>query len=478
MIRRPLTWYLVAVALAAAAAGMLANGRLGLVSYFVPYLAITGTAFWAAVRRPAKERQPWLWVACCQVLLIAGDAVYPVTQRYHWPDTGVVEAVLWSAGYLAYGIALVCMGRRRAGRWLRSAVLDTLTLLVATGLVIWVAFISPYLSEAASDPVSAYLTVMGPIGDVVILAGVLLIVLAPGVRGSATGLLLFSAVLRIVADLGGGFIPSTNVAAAVGTAAILLGNGLLVGASLHPGAGELTAPARQAPTVHAARPWFLGVGLITAPTIMFLRQDFASAERITLFVAAIVTAMFVVLRFTSALRSLERVERQLSFQARHDPLTRLLNRAALAAHLEETTTAAQGGTLLYLDLDGFKAVNDQAGHAAGDAILCAVADRLRAAVRDGDAVARLGGDEFAMVLHGMPVGEVTAFAERILRDVALPIDYGSGSYVVGASIGIARAVPAAGGVVQGPDALLLAADAAMYEAKRAGRGRYLMADSF
>ncbi|MFI7598111.1 diguanylate cyclase domain-containing protein [Actinoplanes sp. NPDC049681] len=476
MTRRMLALYLTLTALAALLAGVASATPFGEICYFGAYLVMCALVTRSALaRRRSGERFPWLYVAFGQLAWLAGDSVYPMTTYVlHGTDDGVIEAVLWTFGYLAYGAALVGMARRRAGRWLRPAVLDMLTLATAVAIVIWVVFISPFLADAAADPLGAYLYVMGPLGDIVILAGVLLLILSPGTRTGATRLLVLSAVLRIASDLGTTFIPSEHLAMAVGTGVILLSNGLLVAAALHPGSEELTAAARRAPTLHPARIWFLGVALLTAPVVFFSRTDYAEAERIMLFAATLTTTGLVLARFASALRSLERAERQLSFQVRHDPLTGLANRAALSEALE---ASPPGTTLLYLDLDGFKEVNDTAGHSGGDAILQAVAQRLRAAVRDADTVARLGGDEFAVVLTGLGSGDAIRTADRILRDVAMPIEHEGAWYTVGASIGIAGTADSDSGSSWRPAALLRAADTAMYSAKRMGRGRWILAEA-
>jgi diguanylate cyclase (GGDEF)-like protein len=296
--------------------------------------------------------------------------------------------------------------------------------------------------------------------------------LSPGRRTGATRLLLLSAVLRIASDLGSSFIPSLELSRAVGTSVILLSNSLLVAAALHVNSGELTVAASRAPTLHPARAWFLGVGLLTAPATLFARQGYAETERLLLFVATVTTAALIIARFGRALRSLEHAERKLDHRSRHDSLTGLLNRSALG---EELDACPPGSTVLYLDLDGFKAVNDTAGHAAGDTILQTVALRLKAAVRERDMVARLGGDEFAVVLTGLGSTDGVRVADRILTDVAMPIDHEGAWYTVGASIGIAS--------VDDPDAqwrpaaLLRAADTAMYQAKRLGRGQWVLAEA-
>ncbi|MCC5951385.1 MAG: GGDEF domain-containing protein [Acidimicrobiia bacterium] len=166
--------------------------------------------------------------------------------------------------------------------------------------------------------------------------------------------------------------------------------------------------------------------------------------------------------------------RRLTQAATRDALTGLHNRRELLDRLAAMHEAGECPTLLFCDLDGFKEVNDTYGHAAGDQVLAAVADRLVAATRGTDVTARLGGDEFAVVLTDGGDPEVaTTLADRVLSALAEPIgcrtDGGVVEVRVGASIGIA--IPGPGGTVT-PKELLVAADAAMYQAKRAGTNRH------
>jgi diguanylate cyclase (GGDEF)-like protein len=160
-------------------------------------------------------------------------------------------------------------------------------------------------------------------------------------------------------------------------------------------------------------------------------------------------------------------------QAFHDPLTQLANRdlfndrvrQALARRGEPGRTVA----VMYLDLDDFKTVNDSLGHAAGDALLVQVAERLRLSVRPDDTVARLGGDEFAILMLDVTAeAEATAVAKRILDSLNTPFDIAGEVVWAHATIGIARIAP---GQIDLPD-LLRRADLAMYTAKGEGKGRY------
>jgi two-component system cell cycle response regulator len=157
--------------------------------------------------------------------------------------------------------------------------------------------------------------------------------------------------------------------------------------------------------------------------------------------------------------------------AHSDGLTGLWNRAALSSRLEEALAQAKRHAsvlgLIYIDLDGFKAVNDGHGHDAGDHLLLQISTRLKAAAREYDTVARLGGDEFALLVTHLELDALMQTAERLLAAVAAPVSYRNHELRVTASIGLAF-YP-----VHGSDATLLLklADEAMYESKRAGKGQ-------
>jgi diguanylate cyclase (GGDEF)-like protein/PAS domain S-box-containing protein len=168
-------------------------------------------------------------------------------------------------------------------------------------------------------------------------------------------------------------------------------------------------------------------------------------------------------------------ERLLHQQAFHDPLTGLPNRALFLDRLERALARAARAryavALLFLDLDGFKAVNDDFGHEAGDRLLVAVAGRLSMRLRSEDTVARFGGDEFTVLLQnvGGP-SEATEVAHRILEDLREPFLLEGREHHVTASIGIALSTPAE----EDPTPILRRADEAMYLAKQRGRARYAL----
>jgi diguanylate cyclase (GGDEF)-like protein/PAS domain S-box-containing protein len=170
----------------------------------------------------------------------------------------------------------------------------------------------------------------------------------------------------------------------------------------------------------------------------------------------------------------KRAEEELAHRAFHDSLTGLPNRALFRNRVDHAIDrSARAGTdpaIAYVDLDGFKTVNDSLGHDAGDEVLREVARRLEAVLRSGDTVARLGGDEFAVLIeHGAePLAEVESIAQRILEALRAPFVVDGHRVVVGASVGVAAGDGEADG-----SALLRNADIAMYRAKSGGKGRWV-----
>ena len=177
-----------------------------------------------------------------------------------------------------------------------------------------------------------------------------------------------------------------------------------------------------------------------------------------------------VARDISDLKDAELRLRQL---ATTDYLTGLPNRVLLYDRLEQALNRfhrhGQSVALLYLDLDRFKPVNDDLGHQVGDAVLVEIAGRIQTVVRDTDTAARIGGDEFAVLVEGVTdVGMLRMVADRLIETISRPLIVDDAEIRVGVSIGLV--VAALGTDVA--DSLMAAADAAMYRAKAAGRGRY------
>lgn len=164
-------------------------------------------------------------------------------------------------------------------------------------------------------------------------------------------------------------------------------------------------------------------------------------------------------------------DRRIRNDAHRDDLTGLPNRLALHHHLEQLAATTDDAAMLFVDIDGFKLVNDEHGHQVGDRVLAAIAGRLERAVRPDDFVCRLGGDEFAVVLSDaesrLTDHTVRALADRVVDALVEPISFDGSLVPVGASVGAARLAPS-----RDINLLIGLADGAMYRAKRAGGGRH------
>lgn len=207
------------------------------------------------------------------------------------------------------------------------------------------------------------------------------------------------------------------------------------------------------------------LGHMRRNTIIFTSLVFLMALGITFY-----AIYYEVRKVNERERALIQSNDELSDAAHHDVLTKLPNRLSLNGLMTKSidVVKSEGGVLAicFLDLDGFKQVNDQFGHKAGDIVLRSAANRLRAAIRAEDSVLRLGGDEFVLLLGGLLTrAQSEILLSRIIRTIQEPISLGSDSVTIGASIGVTLFPfdnSAAG-------SLLAHADQAMYQAKIAGK---------
>ncbi|MCU1413327.1 MAG: hypothetical protein JWN80_667 [Microbacteriaceae bacterium] len=187
------------------------------------------------------------------------------------------------------------------------------------------------------------------------------------------------------------------------------------------------------------------------------------------------TALQVALgRQSAAVLSRIRLQNELELLAMHDQLTGLANRKLLRESLLGALGAAlwheRSMALIFVDLDGFKAVNDEFGHTAGDAVLKWVANQLRAAVRSTDVVGRFGGDEFVIICENAGADEALLIAQRVLSMINANSHEFPDGVRVGASIGVALHQPEPG-LGAAPEAIFIAADSAMYRSKQSGGGQ-------
>ena len=208
---------------------------------------------------------------------------------------------------------------------------------------------------------------------------------------------------------------------------------------------------------------WIGISIAVISVIVFIANYFFLRRKVRKKTAALETE----------LEFRRMIEKQLLDMATHDSLTELPNRKLFSERLNHAIAGARRQrcqlAVIFLDLDGFKHVNDTFGHDCGDELLKGVAGRLRDCVREADTVARLGGDEFTIILEMVKnKDEVTTVAERMLKYLSMPYSFNKGDAVVTASLGISL-YPEDGETY---DELVRSADNAMYRAKEYGKNRY------
>ncbi|MFG1608526.1 diguanylate cyclase domain-containing protein [Actinoplanes sp. NPDC049265] len=423
---------------------------------------------WLGVRRQTgPARAAYALIASALTSWLAGDLLHSVLDRvFDRPAELTAADVFWVAGYPLLTVGLLQLVRLRAPGRLREAVLDGLAMTVVVTALFWQFLISPAVADHEFGLPELF-GILYPFGDVLFFVAGALLVLAPGRRSGPIRYLIAAMALTFGGDVTISLTPywfpgfdDTRL-----DALLLLANSLIAAALWHPRAARLAEPAgaHHDERLHPGRVVFLGIALLALPALADTQVNDVTLGRATILIAMVLLTMIVLTRFTLVVRAQERGRSILAHRAAHDQLTGLVNRQELHHRLTAALArGSDGGPVVhFLDLNGFKPINDRYGHAAGDQVLVEVAGRLRATVRATETVARLGGDEFVVV--SPTVADAAGLTERLRTTIGEPIALDQESSVqVAVSIGVAFA-----GALEQPtsDALLAAADAAMYYEK-------------
>jgi diguanylate cyclase (GGDEF)-like protein len=443
-----------------------------------------------------------MWALCGASLLswAAGGVVwtlYEVHLGHEIPYPSLADVGYLASVPLAVLALLSFPSDRFSGAARLRPLLDGVIAAGSLLFVSWVTVLGPAFHDGTGSLLSQSISLAYPASDV-LSATIALMTLARARGGHRTTMSLIGAGLLMIAVADSAFAWFTARGAyAVGG---LFDTGwtagfLLIGlAALRAARQPATTEEGTAEGVVAA-PSRLALGLPYAPllvsmpfaVVMQLRGEpigpFLFCVGLTVIVAVLarqLLSMHANLTLSRQLQEtvveLEQREVQLHHQAFHDPLTGLANRALFADRIEHALTRTRRPDpviLLLADLDDFKLVNDTLGHPAGDALLVAVSERLRAVVRPEDTVARLGGDEFAVLLEAADgLAAADQVAARIAQALVRPFFLSGVETVVGVSIGIAAGGETTNGERATGATMLRDADIAMYAAKAAGKGRH------
>ena len=433
----------------------------------------------AAWRGRARVRRGWALLGAACASWTAGEAVwawYELIAGREVPFPSLADAAFLLAVPLI-GAAMLAFGRGDQPTALRArALLDGGIIATALLYASWALVLGPVFRARAGSTFEQVISLLYPVGDVVVATAVFLVL---GRRAQVPLGRLGAALLCVtVADSAFAYYVQTGAYFSgfptdVGWFA---GFGLIAAAALWPGApgaGAGRGPAGGQRVLLPYAPLGLALGvsigqqLAGRPAGSFLYWSFVA---LVLLIAA--RQLLTLLDNQALNRELVGLVGRLEYQAFYDPLTGLANRALFRDRLQHELDLRRRDphalAVLLVDLDDFKAVNDTLGHAAGDALLIAVAGRLRDCVRGEDTVARLGGDEFAVLLDGRgPAGEPDAVASRLVAAMQAPVELATASVRVTVSVGVAASD---GG--DSLDDLLHRADLAMYAAKARGKDRF------
>lgn len=428
-------------------------------------------------RRGTAARRPWAMMSAALLAFACGTAYYGT--QVGWAGHDVFPSVadyLLLSGQLFLVAALAGFVRVGGGALDRPSLIDALIMSAGAGTLSWVFLLSPHVhSGGLSGPARAVLLAY-PVVNLFALGLVLRLAIGRGTR-SAPRLMLVAAVASgLASDATYSYLMLTGDyrfgdPIDIGWLAMRI---LLGAAALHPDAatGFVPAPTGSTGVIGNGRFAALALAGLAAPaalTIQWLRDEPMDVPVIA--VGAAVLFLLVAVRLRTVMTGLADALRTVEKQANTYQLTGLANRRHFHDRWQrEVFRGAGRAALLYVDLDGFKPVNDSFGHDTGDAVLVAVAERMRATVRADDLIARVGGDEFAVILSGADGEHAGAVADRIVAAISAPFTVpcaeGDIPVRIGASVGVALAADG-----DDPDAVLRRADAAMYQVKSSGRGR-------
>ncbi|WP_157442001.1 GGDEF domain-containing protein [Actinoplanes awajinensis] len=435
----------------------------------------------AARRNTGRARYGWAVLALGMVGWAFGETVwafYVTFREGHapFPNVGDFGFLLMVPGAVAGMVAV--LGVRRG---LLRVMLDGLVIAGSLLFLSWAFILEPVYQAGNLTAGAKAMSLAYPLSDV-LLAAVALILLhraAPGHRATAA-LILAAALALSVGDLGFAYLNQHSTY----TCGDPIDTGWVAGFVLMALAAHRAPAARPGDDAEQSVPILLWLPYLPLALAVLAAVDLlASGDRLSAFLSVllgtvlllVLARQLVALRDNTALsRDLHRVvaelrerENELHHLAYHDPLTGLANRA-LFVSAAEAARADETLAVLYLDLDGFKPVNDLHGHAAGDALLVEVGRLLRAHTRAEDLVARLGGDEFAVLMPGVSGrSEAEDLARRLTERLTEPFGILGHTVRIGASVGVGLREEGDLSV----DALLRRADESMYAVKSTRPGR-------
>ncbi|MCU1368097.1 MAG: hypothetical protein JWN39_3736 [Ilumatobacteraceae bacterium] len=457
-----------------ATAGLLADSHLvQSICFAVVALAMIPVALLAHRRNdlPMLHVRGLIGLTLCNAL---ADLMRTATEGH--PAAMVWAETIGLMGVLMLITAVSMVARNRRGRDFWAILADGGIVAFGVWLMAWVTIVGPTIDRAnQGTTITVLRSAFPPLGAVIMFL-LVIIVFSDRARTPAIDYSCVAILLAIVGGFLRGLHASGTLAnsSPIPTALSTLATGLVFSAVLHPSVRTLVAPMPDAPQRQfVGRVAATAAALVVPVMVMSAVTPIDRIDRIIRTVSVGILAMLVAGRTIQAVRGNRSAQDALLHSARTDSLTGLPNRAVLLetlnTALHEAWRADDAPTLFFIDLDRFKNINDSLGHAAGDRVLCILADRLRHAVPERATVARMAGDEFVVLDPASPSMNASLdLAHDLLAELREPIGLPApaGDVFVTTSIGMTRSSAGSDITAQ---VLLGQADTAMYQAKDAGR---------
>ncbi|WP_305784274.1 putative bifunctional diguanylate cyclase/phosphodiesterase [Symbioplanes lichenis] len=424
----------------------------------------------------AEPRAAWLAISAAGVLFLAGALVRPFVT-----DRPLTADALTLPGYLCLSVFFSLLVRAR-GAMERHAALDGLIVCLAGGLASALLLAAPAVAVPGRPFLESSLAGLYPLLDVVLLALAVNLTFTARVWPPSLVLLLTSILMLMAGDVGYAIIgvDGQTYASPLLDVPFLVSYSLMAAASLHPSITEVGHGDRYPVQAWSWRRMLLVAPAVLTPFALLLTVGQYPTYRVLIGGTGAAIVVLLLVRAVSAVRAQAEAQLHSEYQATHDPLTALPNRRMITSTVERLVaevpaTGSERVWVAFLDLDGFKWVNDSWGHDAGDQLVIEVATRLRAALHGVEEPARVGGDEFLITFVG-DERRALRLVDVIQGCFATAVPVLDTEVVITASIGLAHA-PGGGDPALTAEALLRDADTAMYRSKAEGPGRSTVFDT-